>query len=183
MTADGKEAVRTASERDVPALKALWHTVFGDNCIVIDHFFEVYFSPDRTVVVSCESAPAAAAYVVPDGDLVLPDGTRYPCAMIYAVAVHPDYRGRGFGAAVSRESGRIAIKAGFPAVVLKPADAGLFDFYEKHTDFRAFFSAYEFELPRADLNPPHRELRRRGRPARESSAGKSARGPWGQCHG
>ncbi len=43
------------------------------------------------------------------------------------------------------------MKLGFPAVVLKPADEGLFDFYEKHTDFRKFFEADVSEYAAADL--------------------------------
>lgn len=151
-TGGGHFNTRTAAPGDIPALIALWQTVFGDDIKDIEHFFDVYFTPVLTSVIDGGGMPVAAAYAVPDGDLVLPDGKRYPCAMIYAVAVHPEYRGRGYGAAVSRDAARLAVKAGFPAAVLKPADDGLFEFYEKHTDFRAFFNAYEFELARNDLN-------------------------------
>jgi GNAT superfamily N-acetyltransferase len=161
MTKDGGDRMtRTASARDVPALKALWQTVFGDDAEDIDYFFDVYFSPGLTAVIGAPEAPAAAAYALPVGDLILPDGEivlrdamRVPCAMIYAVATHPEFRGRGYGAAVSRAAERLAVGAGFPAAVLKPADAGLFDFYEKHTDFRPFFGAYEFKLTRDQLTP------------------------------
>ena len=146
MNDGGDITVRTATARDVPGLQALWGGVFGDSPEAIGHFFNVYFSPALTAVIGAPGAPAAAAYVVPDGDLVLPDGTRLPCAMVYAVATDPAFRGLGYGAAVSRAAGRLAVDAGFPAAVLKPANAGLFDFYARHTDFRTFFHAYEFEL-------------------------------------
>ena len=152
MTEDnGNSSARTASSRDVPALQLLWQTVFGDSAEDVGHFFDVYYSPELTAVIGEPGAPAAAAYAVPVGELVLPDRRRLPCAMIYAVAANPELRGRGYGAAVSRAAGRFAVDAGYPAAVLKPASAGLFDFYEKHTDFRAYFNVYDIELPRERL--------------------------------
>jgi ribosomal protein S18 acetylase RimI-like enzyme len=74
------------------------------------------------------------------------NGIRVQCAMLYAIATLPECRGRGYGEAVTRAAYEQAIKIGFPAVVLKPADEGLFDFYEKRTEFRAFFDVSEVEF-------------------------------------
>jgi ribosomal protein S18 acetylase RimI-like enzyme len=167
---------RIAAKKDEPALKALWRLVFGDEAADIDRFFETYFSPELTVVIGEGGAPAAMAFIVPIGDLVLPQlcrnigqigggqfepghisVRRYGCAMLYAIAAHPDFRGRGYGAAVTRSAGILAVRSGYSAVVLKPAEDGLFGFYEKHTEFREFFSACDLELKR-DALPPDRRL-------------------------
>lgn len=174
---------RLAVRDDIPPLKALWKTVFGDSDADIDHFFETYFSPDMVTVMDDGGKIVSAAYIMPVGDLVLPQlkhdifqiggsqiepghsaerrygsqdsaDKRYPVAMLYAIATHPDARGHGYGEAVTRAAYNQAVKKGCPAVVLKPADAGLFDFYGKRTDFRDFFDAYEADWTAAALPPP-----------------------------
>lgn len=146
---------RSTTYEDIPQLKTLWKTVFGDDDADIGHFFDTYFSPDRTVVVDGGfedggSRPVSAAYILPVGELVLPGG-RLPAAMLYAIATQQEYRGRGYGEAVTREAFAQAVRLGYPAVVLKPANAGLFEFYEKRTDFRAFFDVHEADYPAEDL--------------------------------
>lgn len=157
----GHFSVRTAAPEDIPALRALWHTVFGDALADIDRFFDVFFSPDLAAVAGPAGAPVSAAYAVPVGELVLPRPgpdrhavRRYGCAMLYAIATHPDFRGRGCGEAVTREACGLAIRAGCPAVVLKPAEDGLFEFYEKRTAFRTFFETCSGTINRADLPEP-----------------------------
>ncbi len=155
----GNEAItRCASFEDVPRLKALWKTAFGDEDADIHHFYDTWFSPELTVVINDADAvndrciPVSAAYILPVGALVLPGGVRLPCAMLYAIATLPRYRGRGYGEAVTRAAAEQATATGFPAVVLKPADEGLFDFYEKRTDFRTFFDVCEVEYSAHDLS-------------------------------
>jgi hypothetical protein len=144
---------RLAAHQDVPRLKALWKTVFCDSDADIDYFFNTYFSPERTVVIDDGTKPVSAAYILPTGDLVLPDGTRLSCAMLYAIATHPECRGSGYGEAVTRAAGRLASQTGFPAAVLKPAEDGLFAFYEKRSEFREFFTAFEARFTAAELPP------------------------------
>ncbi|NLT15254.1 MAG: GNAT family N-acetyltransferase [Clostridiales bacterium] len=168
MTDRNKKIVRLARGEDVPQLRALWKTVFGDGDEEIGHFFSTWFSTDLTVVIDIGGNPVSAAYILPVGELVLPclhiDGRPgrqcteqdsaarcYPVAMLYAIATLPEWRGRGYGEAVTRMACAQAAKKGYPAVVLKPADEGLFAFYEKRTDFRSFFEACEAEYSTADL--------------------------------
>jgi GNAT superfamily N-acetyltransferase len=157
---------RLAVNEDTPSLKALWKTVFGDDDADIDHFFDTWFSPELTVVIDASAVMngntsakgvenlAAAAYIVPVGDLVLPDthdGKRLKCAMLYAIATLPEYRGHGYGEAVTRAAAKQASKLGYEAAVLKPADDSLFEFYAKRSEFREFFSACETQLLAAEL--------------------------------
>ncbi|SHH75192.1 Acetyltransferase (GNAT) domain-containing protein [Sporobacter termitidis DSM 10068] len=146
--------VRTAYAQDESALKALWRAVFGDDPADIDHFFETYFSPELTAVIDEDKTPVSAAYILPVGRLVRPGRTPVDCAMIYAVATQPACRGRGYGEAVTGAAGNLAVKRGFPAVVLKPADDGLFDFYGQRSDFREFFDVYEYRYRPSALPAP-----------------------------
>ena len=66
-----------AAVPDIPALKALWHEVFGDDIADIDRFFETFYAPDLTAVIHDGGTPVAAAYAVPSGELVLPSGDRF----------------------------------------------------------------------------------------------------------
>ena len=109
-------------------LKQLWHTVFGDDFELIDRFFDTFYSPALCATKFVGGKLCAAAYVMPVGELVY-DGKREKCAHIYAVAVYPEYRGRGYGIEVTKKAAELAGKAGYTAV-LHPADEGLFGFYE-----------------------------------------------------
>lgn len=142
---------RAASEQDIPKLKALWKEVFDDTDADINHFFSTWFDPELTVVIDDAGEPVCAAYVLPVGSLVLPDFSRRPCAMIYAVATHADFRRRSYGEAVTRAAAVCAAGSGYPAVVLKPASGSLFDFYEKRSDFRDFFDAYSSDFSSSEL--------------------------------
>jgi ribosomal protein S18 acetylase RimI-like enzyme len=166
MTGRHKSISRLARNEDIPQLKALWKTVFCDGDEDIGYFFSTWFSPDLTAVVDVGGNPVSAAYILPVGELVLPyrhSGRpvgRYPAAMLYAIATLPEWRGRGYGETVTRTARAQAVKKGYPAVVLKPADEGLFKYYEKRTDFRCFFEAVEAEYTADDL--PVREYRNSG---------------------
>ncbi len=118
--------------------KKLWHDVFGDDYAVIDTFFDTFYSPELCAAEYVDGKLCAAAYVLPVGELVT-EKMREKCAHIYAVAVYPAYRGRGFGVTVTNKAVQLAKKAGFTAIVLHPADEGLYEFYEKHCGFKTAF--------------------------------------------
>lgn len=120
--------------------------VFKDSDADISHFFNAWFSPELTVVIDNGSQPVSAAYILPVGNLVMPDCERINCAMIYAVATRSESRRCGFGEAVTIEAAQIAVQKGFPAVVLKPENDGLFEFYLKHTPFKEYFDVFEIEF-------------------------------------
>ncbi len=121
-------------------LKKLWHEVFGDAPCVIDTYFNIFYSPDLTATEYVDGELAAAAYVMPAGELV--NGSlREKCAHIYAVAVYPKFRGRGLGITVTNRAVELAEKAGYTAVILHPASESLFGYYEKHCGFYTCFSS------------------------------------------
>ena len=131
------------------SLKSLWHTVFHDDFETIDAFFSAFPMEDLAAVEFVGGRLAAAAYVLPFGDYVCCE-KRTPCAHIYAVAVHPDYRGRGLGVSVTNKAAALAESLGYNCVVLHPAEKRLFDFYEKHCGFKTGFSAIKQETAIAE---------------------------------
>lgn len=109
------EKLRLAERGDIPALRALWQLVFGDTDEFLDVFFELLFPDCRTAVIEEDGRIVAAAYAI------ALENIRY----IYAVATHPDFRGKGYGEAVT-----CAAAGGEPAC-LYPASEGLRGWYER----------------------------------------------------
>lgn len=143
--------LRPAENHDEPTLKRMWKTVFKDSDDNISRFFSTWFSPELTVVIDNGIQPVSAAYILPVGNLVLQDCERINCAMIYAIATRPESRRIGYGEAVTKEAARIAAQKGFPAVVLKPENDSLFEFYLKHTSFKEYFDVFETEFTAGEL--------------------------------
>jgi GNAT superfamily N-acetyltransferase len=98
------------------------------------------------------NVPVASGYALPVGSLVTPNGASHSCAMVYAIATLPEYRGRGFGELITEAAARLAETSGYQAVVLCPASDSLFEYYLNHTRFRVAFDVYEARITRAGLS-------------------------------
>ena len=103
-------------------LKQLWKIVFGDPDSFIDAFFHVAFSPDRCRCIEEAGKPISALYWF---DCSYEGGK---LAYIYAVATHPEYRGKGLASRLLEDTHAHLKELGYAGAVLKPA-AGLFPFY------------------------------------------------------
>lgn len=128
----------------IKELKNLWHTVFCDDHSIIDEFFRIFYNPELVATEYVDGELAAAAYVMPAGYLIH-NNNREKCAHIYAVAVYPEYRGRGFGISVTNKAVELAKAHGYTAVVLHPAEETLFRYYEKHCGFTTAFTSCIYE--------------------------------------
>ena len=104
------------------ALKALWKLVFGDPDIAIDAFFRTAYSPQRCRYIEEDGRPVSALYWL---DCEYEGGK---LAYIYAVATHPDHRGKGLASRLLQETHAQLKSEGYAGAVLKPAK-GLFPFY------------------------------------------------------
>lgn len=150
MTKKNEITTRCAVPLDEPALRALYQTVFGDDDAATDLFFKTWFEPELAVVADNGNIPVSAAFILPVGQLVLPEDEclkkqpdQFACGMLYAIGTLPEYRGRGLGEAVTRAAATRAMACGYNAVVLRPAEPGLFDFYAGRCGFQPFFAAAE----------------------------------------
>ena len=130
---------RSPLDGEIPALRNIWDDVFGSEGL--DSFFFRFYDPNHCVVAEFEKIPAASGYLVPFGTIKFNNdiSEEIPCAMIYSVAVLPEYRSMGLGTAVVNELICRARKYGFPAVVLCPSDDGLFEYYRNRTELVDWF--------------------------------------------
>ena len=146
--------VRRGAVADVPALKLLWHNVFGDSDADIDLFFDTFFDVSVCVVAEADGTLSAMGFLLPVGALRIPGEADIPCGMIYAVATEPSHRRLGCGAAVTRGLLDAAKTCGIDCVVLHPAEESLFEYYSKKVELETSFFCTEERIsvvPRRDL--------------------------------
>ena len=106
------------------SLKRLWKTVFGDSDAFLDSFFRIAFSPDRCKYLEENGETVCALYWF---DCSFEGGK---LAYIYAVATHPEHRGKGLATHLMADTHTHLQSLGYAGTVLKPAK-GLFPFYER----------------------------------------------------
>ena len=71
------------------SLRSLWKVVFGDTDAFLDHFFSIAYSPERCSYYEQDGEAICALYWF---DCAYEGGK---LAYIYAVATHPEHRGKG----------------------------------------------------------------------------------------
>lgn len=126
-----KPLIRALRADDVPALSALWTDIFGDGEAMVAAFFRLLPGMGGGVTAEAEGRAVGMAFLIDDFWLVRPEGSETRCGYLYAVAVEPDFRGAGIGAALSRAAFELGRARGAELLCTEPADAGLFQWYEK----------------------------------------------------
>lgn len=146
--------LRVSQEQDIPRLKELWKLAFGDEDAYIDHFFARYYTPERMLVLEEDGAVQAMTAWF-DMPLVFSDGTKVSSAYLYAVATHPDCRGRGLAGQLLAFADRWLAQQGFACVSTVPARADLHRFFGQN-GFEECFALTQWEYapqPGADTVP------------------------------
>ena len=111
------------------ALMNLWMEAFGEDREQILPFFREIFPLCRSFAATEDGILCAMAYALPQ---TLQKGSaRLPAAYLYAVATKTSYRGRGLATGLLRYAEQSLKEEGFSGLMLVPANAGLFGFYEK----------------------------------------------------
>lgn len=105
----------------IPALRELWKLVFGDGDDFLDLFFGRAFAPDRCLCALEGGLPVGGLYWLPC------DGYAY----IYAVATHPDHRGKGICRRLMEAAHEAIRRQGYAGAVLYPQEEGLRAMYRK----------------------------------------------------
>ena len=141
--------VRNPRMDEVPLLKNLWSSVFGN--IGIDAFFRLFFKPELCVVVEQNGSLAAMGYLIPSGDIkTVPDDMNntnsLKCAMIYSVGTLPEYRSMGLGTIIVNDLIALAGDLNYDMAVLCPSEEGLFEYYSKRTKLHDWFYACERKI-------------------------------------
>lgn len=119
-------------------LKRLWNLAFGDGIEFIDLFFQTAYSPDRCLYLTEEEQVTAALYWL-DCEY---RGQKQ--AYIYAVATHPEHRGKGLCRQLMDKAHEQLKSQGYHAALLRPADDGLRRMYRK-MGYRVCTGVSEFD--------------------------------------
>ncbi len=109
----------------IGALRKLWHIAFGDSEDFLDSFFGTAFACHRCLCIPEGETIAAALYWMDCSH------AGQKLAYIYAVATHPDFRGRGLCKTLMTHTHQLLAKNGYQGVLLVPQDAGLRRMYGK----------------------------------------------------
>ena len=113
------------TSNQIPELKKLWQTCFGDETAFVEGFFSTVFSPRRCRCVTVDGRLAAALYWF---DCRWQENL---CAYLYAIATDPAFRGQGLCTALMADTHGYLAKKGYAGTVLVPGNKQLFSFYEK----------------------------------------------------
>lgn len=100
-------------------LKHLWQLAFGDSMEFIDLFFATAYSPERCRYLTEDGQITAALYWLDCSY----QGQKQ--AYVYAVATHPDHRGKGLCRKLMAGTHDFLKAEGYTAALLRPADPGL----------------------------------------------------------
>jgi len=136
--------LRPSRPGDIPRLRLLWQLAFGDSEAYMDNFFNGYYRPERLVVL--EDGDILSMAAVFDTELVSGPQS-YRTGYLYAVATHPDARGKGLAGALLGYADKYLRTQGYQAVTTVPAQPSLHDFFAAN-GFRECF-----RLSQGDLNP------------------------------
>lgn len=130
---------------DRPSLAALWQRVFCDPPACSEEFLRALPAIGTGAAAFADGRPLGAAYVVTALQLREGEQSRR-CGYLYAVAVAPEARGRGLGAALSQKAAALGRARGAALICTWPAEPGLYAWYEKVLGARCalYLSCSEF---------------------------------------
>lgn len=138
----------TVTPSDIPELKSLWKTVFGDGDDVIDPFFDGVAQFSDTYAYRVDGKIVSAFYLI-DASLQVNRETR-PAKYLFAAATLPEYRGNGYMKKLIRYAADVQKKAGIADIFLFPANESLYNFYES-LGFVCTFRERECQIRQCDL--------------------------------
>ena len=128
---------RFSTPNDVTAQRRLWKLAFGDTDEYLDNFYLNYYRPQRAIVLE-EDGEVRAMFTWFDTTLTLSGGRTYRAAYVYALATHPDCRGRGLAARLLAEGGELLRPLGVDLLTTVPAEPSLHSFFAANGFEEAF---------------------------------------------
>lgn len=137
-----KTEIREIRSEDAPALIALWHRVFEDPEALAAEFLRLLPGMGGGVAAFADGALAGAAYIVTG----LRVGEKR-AAYLYAVAVHPEYRGLGLGKGLTQKAAALGRARGADFVCTLPASGSLYAWYEELLGTRCALYRKKEQLP------------------------------------
>ena len=138
--------IRISRPEDIPRQRELWQLAFGDDGAYVDNFYNAYYQPERVLLLE-EDGVVQAMTAWFETTFAVPGQGRYRAAYLYAVATHPEARGRGLAGQLLAGADRIFREWDIPAVTTVPAEPSLHRFFGWN-GFRGCFVDGQFSAPR-----------------------------------
>ncbi len=142
---------RISRPGDIPAQRELWKLAFGDDGAYVDNFYQSYYRPERVLVLE-EDGVVRAMTAWFDTSFAMPGRPSLRAAYLYAVATHPDCRGRGLAGKLLAGADDYFRGLGIPAVTTVPAEPSLHKFFGANGFWECFVLAQTQLFP-GDLGP------------------------------
>ncbi len=136
--------IRKAEIKDIPSLKKIWVTIFGDGGDFLSIFFDELFPAATTFVAVDDDKIIGSAYVLEISSLKN-GAEQLPCPYIYAVGVLPEFRGSGIGKQLVLAS-RDYCNEKYGISCLVPADKALHSYYTENAGYISAFELSEYDI-------------------------------------
>ncbi len=131
--------MRPSVPEDIPRQRVLWNLAFGDDGAYVDNFYQNYYCPERVLVLE-EDGIIQSMTAWFDTMFDTADGNRWKAGYLYAVATHPDTRGKGYaGMLLNYADFYLKEEAHCQAVTTVPAEESLHRFFAAN-GFRECFT-------------------------------------------
>lgn len=121
--------LRTASYKDIPALRNLFKVCFGDSDVFLDLFFNNYFVTTTSMVAICDKQIAAMLFLCPAS--MKYQGATKKIFYVYACATLPQYRNKGMMQELLESAFNYAKDTNVWGLVLAPANEHLCEYYSR----------------------------------------------------
>lgn len=135
---------RISTPQDIPRQRELWQLAFGDDGAYVDNFYNTYYQPERMLMLE-EDGVIQAMTAWFDTVFKVPGRGEYRAAYLYAVATHPQARGRGLAGRLLSDADDLFREWEIPAVTTVPAEPSLHNFFGRN-GFRECFVDGQFSV-------------------------------------
>lgn len=143
--------LRVGTSADKEQVKALWQLVFGDTDEYVEYFFNK--QKDEVILLLEEENQVQSMLILFWFPVTFPDGTTAMTGYVYALATHPDARGKGHGRTILAYADQYLKEQGIHGVTTVPAEPSLHQFFGS-TGFRPCFSTGKTEIMASDILKP-----------------------------
>ena len=148
---------RISTPRDIPRQRELWQLAFGDTGAYVDNFYRTYYKPERMLMLE-EDGVVQAMTAWFDTTFAVPGQGEYRAAYLYAVATHPEARGRGLAGRLLSDADGLFRSWGVQAVTTVPAEPSLHRFFGRNGFRECFVHGEQEYRPRSAAEAPAGEM-------------------------
>lgn len=128
--------IRYSNQTDIPQIKNLMNSVFGDEESFLIRFFNLFYQ-DNVLIAEANNCIVSMAFLLPNNIMI--QGQLFPITYLYACATHVEYRGKGLMSRIISKAYEDVCKKGELGLILLPANESLYHYYENLGFKNSFF--------------------------------------------